>query len=56
MKKLNKMFYYTSTGEKKLNCYYIPLPKEIVEKANLEDAEVEVKREGKRIIIERKEK
>ena len=56
MKKLNKMYYYTSTGEKKLNCYYVPLPKELVEKAELENVDIEVKREGNRIIIERKTK
>lgn len=54
MPKLNKMYYYTSTGEKKLNCYNIPIPKAIVEKVELEDKEIQIKVENKKIIIESK--
>ena len=54
MPKLNKMYYYTSTGEKKLNCYNIPIPKAIVEKVELEDKEIQIKVENKKIIIENK--
>lgn len=50
MAKLNKMYYYTSKKEKKLNCYYITIPKELVEKAKLSN-EVELKVEGNKIII-----
>ena len=55
MAKLNKMYYYKSTGEKKLNCYYITIPKELVEKAKLSD-EVELKVEGNKIIVKEKKK
>ena len=33
MAKLNKMYYYTK-NEKKLNCYYINIPKVLAEKMN----------------------
>ena len=51
MAKLNKMYYYTSKKEKKLNCYYINIPKVLVEKMGLENKEVEVKQDGDRIVI-----
>lgn len=54
MAKLNKMYYYTSTGEKKLNCYTIPVSKDLVEKAGLVGADVQLRVEGNKIIIERK--
>lgn len=54
MAKLNKMYYYTSNGEKKLNCYTIPVPKDLVEKANLVGVDVQLRVEGNKIIIERK--
>lgn len=50
MAKLNKMYYYTSKKEKKLNRYYITLSKEMVEKAGLGE-EVEIKVENNKIII-----
>ena len=53
MAKLNKMYYHTSKGEKKLNCYYITIPKEMVEKAGLSN-EVELKVEGNKIIVKGK--
>ena len=51
MAKLNKMYYYTKS-EKKLNCYYINIPKVLVEKMGLQDKEVEVKQDGDRIVIQ----
>lgn len=54
MGKLNKMHYYTSNHEKKLNCYYVSLTKEIVEKSGLEDEELKITVEKGKIIIERK--
>jgi len=54
MTKLNKMYYYTSKGEKKLNCYNIPIPKIMVEKAELENVDIQIKVENKKIIIESK--
>ena len=53
MAKLNKMYYYTSKKEKKLNRYYITLSKEMVEKAGLGE-EVNIRVEKDKIIIERK--
>lgn len=54
MKKFNKMYYYTKTGEKKLNCYYINIPKELVEKVGLEEANIQVKVDQNKIVIEKK--
>lgn len=53
MAKLNKMYYYTKK-EKKLNCYYINIPKVLVEKMGLQNKEVEVKQDGDRIVIQKK--
>ena len=50
MAKLNKMYYYTKK-EKKLNCYYINIPKVLVEKMGLQDKDVEVKQDGDSIVI-----
>jgi hypothetical protein len=50
MAKLNKMYYYTSKKEKKLNCYYVILKKEMIEKAGLGE-EVDIKVENGKIII-----
>jgi hypothetical protein len=54
MAKLNKMYYYTSKKEKKLNCYYINIPKVMVEETGLQDKELNIKQENKKIIIEEK--
>lgn len=51
MAKLNKMYYHTSKGEKKLNCYYITIPKEIVEQTGLNE-QVEIYAKGNKIIVE----
>lgn len=56
MAKLNKVYYYTSKGEKKLNCYNIPVPKAMVEKAQLENVDIQLRVDNGKIIIERKEK
>ena len=53
MAKLNKMFYHTSKGEKKLNCYYITLPKEMVDQVDFENSEIKVVVKDKKIIIEK---
>ena len=54
MAKLNKMYYYTSAGEKKLNCYTIPIPKVLVEQAKLENVDIKIIVENNTIIIKRK--
>jgi len=53
MAKLNKMYYYTKK-EKKLNCYYVNIPKVLVEKMGLQDKEVEIKQDDDKIIIKEK--
>ena len=54
MSKLKKMYYYTSKGEKKLNCYYITISKELVNKAKLND-EIQMSVENDKIVIKNKE-
>ena len=54
MAKLNKMYYYTSTGEKKLNCYTMAIPKQVVDDTKLDGIDIKVKAEGNKIIIEKK--
>lgn len=56
MAKLNKMYYHTSKGEKKLNCYYIQIPKDLVAKTGLSETEVQVTVKDGKIIIERSAK
>lgn len=50
MAKLNKMYYYTKK-ERKLNCYYINIPKVLVERIGLQNKEVEITQEKDKIII-----
>ena len=54
MAKLKKIHYYTSSGEKKVNCYYINIAKELVEKAGLENKEIHVRLDGNKIVLEAK--
>lgn len=51
MAKMTKMYYYTSKGEKKVNCYYITIPKEIVEQVGLNE-QVKISTKDNKIIIE----
>lgn len=54
MAKMSKLYYYTSKGEKKLNCYTVPIPKDIVEKAGLEGIDLKITANNDKIIIEKK--
>ena len=55
MAKLQKQYYITSTGEKKLNCYHINISKEIVESSNIKDGnETKIYVKDGKIIIEKK--
>lgn len=55
MSKLAKLMYYTSKGERKLNCYVKNIPKEVVKQAGIkEDDELIERAEDGKIIIERK--
>ena len=48
------MYYYTAKREKKLNCYYVNLPKALVEKTGLQYKEIQLKQVGNKILIEPK--
>lgn len=56
MTKFNRNYYYTSKREKKLNCYYINIPRVIVEKADMQDKDLEIKEENGKIIIDKLQK
>ena len=56
MPKLAKNMYTTTKGERKLNCYVVNIPKEVVEKTNLKDADLKISSKYNKIIIEKLEK
>lgn len=57
MPKLAKNMYRSvKTGEKKLNCYLVHISKEIVNKTDLEDKELNIYAENNKIIIEKEQK
>ena len=37
MPKLNKNYYYSRTGERKVNCYVVNIPKEILQKSCIKE-------------------
>ena len=53
MPKLSKLYYITSKGEHKINCYNVQIPKKVVEQTNIQDNNVKVYAENNKIIIER---
>ena len=53
MPKLSKLYYITSKGERKINCYNVQIPKKVVEQTNIQDNNVKVYAENNKIIIER---
>lgn len=55
MPKFVKNMYMTMKGEKKVNCYMINIPKEVVNKTDLEGKELKIRAEGNKIIIEKAE-
>lgn len=54
MAKLGKNNYNTAKGEKKLNCYIVNIPKEVVNKTDLVDKELSIYAENNKIIIDKK--
>lgn len=57
MPKLSKNMYVTSKGEKKLNCYHVPIKKETVAKTNIQEQdELNIYAENNKIVIEKSEK
>ena len=53
MPKLAKNMYTTAKGERKINCYVVNIPKEVVEKTNLKDAELKITAKDNKVIIEK---
>lgn len=53
MPKLSRNMYTTAKGERKLNCYGVNIPKEVVNKTDLEDKKLKITAEGNKIIIEK---
>ena len=54
MPKLAKQMYTTAKGERKLNCYVISIPKEVVMKTDLDGKDLKIETSGNKIIIEKK--
>lgn len=54
MPKLNHKYYYTSTGERKINCYTISITREDINKAGFNDnMQLKVTAEKNRLIVEK---
>lgn len=53
MPKLSKLYYITSKGERKINCYNVQIPRKVVEQTNIKDNNVKIYAENNKIIIER---
>lgn len=54
MPKLNKNYYYSRTGERKINCYIVNVPKEVLQKSCIkEDDFIRVYAKDNKIIIEK---
>lgn len=55
MPKLVKNMWTNSRGERKLNCYSVTIPKEIVSKTNInEDDELRIDAKENKIVIEKR--
>ena len=55
MKKLQKQYYYSSDGIKKINCYKLNIPKILINQAGFQDNdEINIRVEDNKIIIEKK--
>lgn len=53
MPKLSKLYYITSKGERKINCYNVQIPRKIVEQTNIQENNIKVYAKDNKIIIER---
>lgn len=53
MPKLSKLYYITSKGERKINCYNVQIPRKIVEQTNIQDNNIKIYADNNKIIIER---
>ena len=55
MAKLIKNCYYGKNGEKKINCYFVNIPKEVVKQAGINpEAQLKIYADNGKIIIENK--
>lgn len=54
MAKLGKNYYRTAKGEKRLNCYMIPLAKELIAQTDITDQdELKISVKDNKIIVEK---
>lgn len=53
MTKLAKQYWINAKGERKVNCYKATIPRELVEKLNLQDKEIKVKIIDNKLIIDK---
>ena len=53
MPKLSKLYYITSKGERKVNCYNVQIPKKVVEQTNIQDNSIKIYSKDNKIIIEK---
>ena len=56
MPKLSKLYYITSKGERKINCYNVQIPKKIVEQTTIKDEDnIRIYTTNNKIIIEKED-
>lgn len=54
MPKLNKNYYYSRTGERKVNCYVVNIPKEVLQKSCIkEEDNIRIYEKDGKVIIEK---
>lgn len=54
MPKLAKNYYYGKNGERKVNCYFVNISKELLSKTNIkEEDNIKIYTNGSKIIIEK---
>jgi hypothetical protein len=53
MTKLAKQYWINAKGERKVNCYKATLPRELVEKLDLQDKEIKTKIIDNKLIIDK---
>ena len=53
MTKLAKQYWINTKGERKVNCYKATIPRELVEKLELQDKEIQVKIIDNKLIIDK---
>jgi len=49
---LAKNYYRTAKGDKRVNCYVANIPKEVVNKTDLENKQIKIYAQSNKIIIE----